>query len=41
MKFNGKTYVDTDWPEKTNLKAVDMTDKDKKAIFEKLLEAAG
>lgn len=38
--FNTKTYPDIDWPLKTNLEALDMSDDELAAIYNKILEVS-
>lgn len=38
VMFNGKEYIDTDWPSKTELKKIEMLDEDFDALKEVLLK---
>lgn len=40
VDFNGKRYEDTDWPLATQLKALELSDEELKAIETKIIEAA-
>lgn len=41
VTFNGHIYVDKDWPQKTNLEAMDISDDERKVICEELVRVAG